>query len=271
MTDLTAAVLAGARVLVPVTERRRVLAERLSAAGVLVDAVEFIAIAPSSTPADLAIATAKWCSGQYDWMAVTSRNAVAAMAELARTAGTSLAEPQPSARVATVGEATLGACSEAGLDVTLVPSGKSTASGIVADMLEGPGRVLAPLGNLASPMLTRGLERKGWVVDTVEAYRTVDGPGMSDELAAALGAGDVDAVVLTSGSVAERFAAQSPDVATRTRIVAIGTSTAHAAEAAGLRVDAVAGVPSYDGIVEALVGVLAPASDGNPGTSTEDS
>ncbi|WP_152650623.1 uroporphyrinogen-III synthase [Demequina aurantiaca] len=252
-------ILRGARVLVPVTERRRALADRLSDAGMQVDEVEFIAIAPSSTPADLAIATARWCSGQYDWMAVTSRNAVTAMAELAATAGTTLAEPQPAAKVATVGESTVGVCVEVGLDVSLLPSGKANAAGIVADMPEGPGRVLAPLGNLASPVLTRGLERKGWTVDAVEAYRTVDGPGVGPETIAALRDGDLDAVLLTSGSVAERFAAQCPDVAAGTRIVAIGATTAASAVAAGLSVTAVATTPSYDGIVDALVDALTQA------------
>ncbi|WP_084622457.1 uroporphyrinogen-III synthase [Demequina oxidasica] len=250
-------ILRGARVLVPVTARRRALADRLSDAGVQVDAVEFIAIAPSSTPAELAIATAKWCSGQYDWMAVTSRNAVTAMAELAATAGTSLGEPQPGAKVATVGDSTVGVCVEVGLNVALLPSGKATAAGIVAEMPDGPGRVLAPLGNLASSILTRGLESKGWTVDAVEAYRTVDGPGMGPQTAAALRDGSVDAVLLTSGSVAERFAAQCPDVALTTRLVAIGATTAASAAAAGLSVTTVADTPSYDGIVDALVDALA--------------
>jgi uroporphyrinogen-III synthase len=246
----------GVRVLVPVTERRRDLADRLAAAGATVDAVEFIAIAPSSTPDDLAVATARWCSGQYDWMAVTSRNAVVAMAELADIAGTTLGEPQPHAKVATVGEATLSVCADLGLDVDLVPTTRANASGIVADMPDGPGRVLAPLGNLAAPVLARGLERKGWSVDTVEAYRTVDGPGLDASVAAALREGAFDAVLLTSGSVAERFAAQCADAAEATAIVAIGATTSASAKAAGLTVDAVATRPSYDGIVDALIEAL---------------
>lgn len=254
--EMIAPHLHGVRVLVPVTSRRT-LSDRLSAAGARVDAVEFIAIAPSSTPAELAVATARWCSGQYDWMAVTSRNAVAAMAELAAIAGTTLGEPQPAARVATVGESTLEVCADVGLVVALVPAGQATANGIVAEMPHGTGRVLAPLGNLASPVLARGLTRKGWTVDSVEAYRTVDGPGLDAATAEALRAGEVDAVLLTSGSVAERFAGQCPNVAASTRIVAIGETTAASANASGLEVHAVAATPSYDGIVTALSAALA--------------
>ena len=90
-----------------------------------------------------------------------------------------------------------------GLEVALVPEGRADARGIVADFPEGSGRVLAPLGNLASPVLARGLGRKGWQVDVVEAYRTVDGPGPDDATVAEVAAGAFDAVLLTAGSVAE--------------------------------------------------------------------
>lgn len=253
---MTATSLAGIRIVAPVTVRHSELADRLTDAGARVDAVEFIAIAPTSTPAELAIATAKWCSGQYDWMAVTSRNGISHMASLAESAGTTLAEPQPAAKVATVGESTLAACVDAGLDVDLLPTGEANASGLVDEMPDGPGRVLAPLGNLHSGVLARGLERKGWTVDVVEAYRTIDGEGADARVASAVRLGEVDAVLLTSGSVAERFARQCPQVASSTKIVAIGSITAAAARAAGLQVHAVSRRPSYDGMLEALATAL---------------
>lgn len=252
MTSAVSTNVPGTRILVPVTAERRDLADRLRAAGAMVDTAEFIAIEGPESGQELAIATAKWCSGQYDWMAVTSRNAVIAMARIAELAGTTLAEPQPAAKVATVGEATLGICRDKGLSVTLVPTTKANASGIVAQMPSGPGRVLAPLGNLASPVLVRGLTRKGWTVDSVEAYRTVDGAGLSLEQIDQVATGGFDAVLLTSGSVAERFAHQAASVDAGTRLIAIGATTAASARAAGLRVDGVAEHPSYDGIVAAL-------------------
>lgn len=247
---------------VPVTERHHALADRLAEAGAQVDAVEFIAIAGTSTPAELAIATARWCSGQYDWMAVTSRNGVLELAELAARAGTTLAEPQPQARVAAVGESTLRACVEVGLEVSLLPTGESNAGGLVAEMPDGQGRVLAPLGNLHSGELARGLTAKGWTVDVVEAYRTIDGAGADASLARAVRDGEVHAVLLTSGSVAERFARQCPEVAVSTRIIVIGSVTAAAASAAGVTVHAVADAPSYDGVVRALGEALKIEVDG---------
>ncbi|WP_084073572.1 uroporphyrinogen-III synthase [Demequina sp. NBRC 110052] len=247
----------GVRVLVPVTPERRQLAVRLADAGARVDEAEFIAIAPPEDEAPLREAVAAWCTGGFDWLAVTSRNAVLAMARLAAAAGRSLSEPLPRAQVATVGEATRAVCAEVGLEVALVPSGRQAAAGIVADFPHGSGRVLVPRGNLAAPTLERGIARRGWDVTAVEAYRTVDGPGAGAATVAAARAGELDAVLLTSGSVAERFASQCDMPPAGTMMVAIGETTAAAARAAGLVVDVVSATPSYDGIAAALADALA--------------
>ncbi|WP_061962421.1 uroporphyrinogen-III synthase [Demequina flava] len=257
--DLSA--LQGKRLLVPVTAQRRHLARRLSEAGALVEEVEFIAITGPSSPERLQEATLAWCSGDYDWMAVTSRNAVTAMDSVARARGMRLGNPQPDAKVATVGEATRTVCESAGLAIDLVPESKQNARGIVADFPDGPGRVLLPLGNLASPVLERGLARKGWKVDIVEAYRTVDGDGPDPDVREMLADGGFDAVLLTSGSVAERLAATVPEMAADTTIIAIGDMTAAAARAAGMTVAAVAQAPSYDGIVAGLLEALDPSEE----------
>jgi uroporphyrinogen-III synthase len=240
----------GRRILVPVTAGRRDLAERLRASGALVDEVEFIQVVETAQPEVLAAATLEWCDGAFDWLAVTSRNAVLAMAAVATANARRLGEPVPPSRVATVGEATRSVCDSVGLEVALVPTGSQDARGIVVDFPQGPGRVLVPLGDLAGPVLARGLARKGWDVTEVEAYRVVDGPGLSAATAAALAAGEFDAVLLTSGSVAERYAPYAANEGTL--VVAIGRTTEAAAKAAGLKVGAVAATPSHAGIVESL-------------------
>ncbi len=249
MTDES---LRGLRIIVPVTAGRHELARRLAQAGARVDEVEFIAVTAPESAERLAEATARWCDGYYDWMAVTSRNAVLALDRVARVAGARLADPQPAARVATVGEATSEVCAKVGLSVSIVPTSRHDALGIVHEFPAGSGRVLVPVGDLAAPALARGIARKGWIVDVVEAYRVMDGPGVHSSLAADLANGEVDAVLLTSGSVAERFAPHAAPPSAGTLVVAIGRSTAAAARAKGLRVDAVAQVPTYDGIVAAL-------------------
>nr|WP_255633035.1 uroporphyrinogen-III synthase [Demequina sp. TTPB684] len=213
---------------------------------------EFIVIAPTADAHALADAAAMWCRGDYDWLAVTSRNALSALAVAAGSAGGDLSAPMPPARLAVVGKATARAAAELGLEVALRPARQQSAAGLVAEFPDGPGRVLAPLGNLAGDVLERGLARKGWDVDAVEAYRTIDGPGLDDAAVTAVRNGEVDAVVLTSGSMARRFATQCGQVPARVAIVAIGATTASVAREAGLNVATVAGTPDYEGVVMAL-------------------
>jgi len=243
-------------VVVPVTQGRRDLADALRALGALVTEGSFIEIAATLDPAALATAATRWCDGDYAWMAVTSRNALSALDAAASHAGHTLSAPMPPARLAVVGEATARASAALGLDVALRPSRQQSAEGLVADFPEGEGRVLAPLGNLAGDALARGLLRKGWTVDSVEAYRTVDGPGLTADAVADVGNGNVDGVVLTSGSVARRFAAQCPRVARSVAVVAIGVTTASAARAAGLDVASVAATPDDGGLAAALLRVM---------------
>src|SRR5690606_2754126 len=132
------------------------------------------------------------------------------------------------------------------------------ASGVVAAFPTGHGRVLVPVGNLAPAVLERGLARKGWDVDVVEAYRTVDGPGMDAETVARVQDGGFDAIVLTSASVVQRMRRDLGEVPVpaTTAVVAIGNTTAAAATAEGLRPTAISARPSHDGILETLIEVL---------------
>ena len=256
--------LRGTRVLVPVTSARAEFAHRLVRAGVDVAPAEFIAIAPTPDQASLERAVTAWCQGDYRWLVVTSRNAVDALVTSASALGVSLAQPQPHAQVAAVGDGTRAQCEQAGLAVSLVPRVRWDARSLVADFPGGTGRVLAPLGNLAAPVLADGLTAKGWDVDVVEAYRTVAGAGIEPHVRDELAAGGFDAVVLTSGSVAARFAESVPHLPVRTQVVAIGDTTAAAARSAGIHVNAVASQASYDGVVASLIDVLEPLTEVSP-------
>ena len=256
-------ILAGLRVMVPVTEgrggradarsvsRSRSLSESLSLAGATPVEVEFIAIEPAADAAALENAVRDWCDGNYAWMAVTSRNAVLAMDTVAGTLHASLADPIPPARVAAVGDATRVVCESRGLPVALVPS-TATGRGLAADFPSGDGRVLLPVGDKASAILAKGIGDKGWTVTSVEAYRTVEGRGPTPDQVGSLAAGEVDAVMLTSGSMATQLASTCPTIHPSTIMIAIGPTTAAAASAAGLKVAAVADSPTYDALIEAL-------------------
>lgn len=244
--------LLGRRVLVPVTEARRDLAELLRAAGAEVTEAECIAIAPPADKRALETAAARWIAGDYDWLAVTSRNAVLALAQAALPHALG-----HGGLVAAVGRATTQACSDAGLTVDVVPA-RADAAGLVAAIPDGPGRVLAPVGNLAPAVLERGLTRKGWDVDLVEAYRTIDGPGLDAATVDRVLRGDFDAMVLTSSSVAQRIRRDLGEAAVphHTVVIAIGGTTAAGAREVGLEPTAISATPSHEGILETLIRLL---------------
>ena len=88
-------------------------------------------------------------------------------------------------------------------------------------------------------------------VDSVVAYRTVGVP-IAPEIIADVAAGSFDAILVTSGSVANQIAVQIGLVPSRTVIACIGPRTAVDAEAAGLRVDLVARERSSESLIDTL-------------------
>lgn len=154
-------------------EDNRSLASELRAAGFEVVAAPLIEVAPAADGGrELVDALAGL--DRYRWVVLTSVNGVRAIAA-ARSP-----EPWPeTVAVAAIGPSTAEAVLAAGLPVNLVPD-RATAAGLVdafpsaeAQLSDAAGRVLAPLAELASATVESGLRSKGWLVDRVEAYRTV--------------------------------------------------------------------------------------------------
>lgn len=118
------------------------------------------------------------------------------------------------------------------------------------EVARGRGVVLLPQGDLAAPTMHDGLHDLGYVPHVVTVYRTVT-HALAPEVVAAWRAGAVDAVVLTSGSVAREVARQ---LGPRDDVVgvAIGDPTARAARDVGLRLDVVAERPTDAALAAAL-------------------
>ncbi|QZY53024.1 uroporphyrinogen-III synthase [Leucobacter tenebrionis] len=89
--------------------------------------------APPADTGALAAAAERWNRGEYDWLVVTSANAVRAFAEAGARPG--------SAAVAAVGPATAEALRERGFEVALTPERDFSATGIAEALLAriGPG------------------------------------------------------------------------------------------------------------------------------------
>lgn len=211
--------------------------------------------APVEDRAELDAARERLTLGAYDWVAITSVNAVDA---LLGDAASDLPgdELVSAARWAAVGPATQRALADRGAAVDLVPQAM-TAVGLVDAFPAASATytllptsrepaALLPLGDLASDTLRAGLVAKGWTVDVVTVYRTV-----THELPPELRR-PYDVVVVASGSAARQVAAQlGPQ-----RVVAIGEPSARAAGAVGHTVLTTAAEPTDEALADAVAEAL---------------
>jgi uroporphyrinogen III methyltransferase/synthase len=231
-------------------------------AGAHVVALPVIAIADPSDEGDaMRRAVALVRRHYYDWVVFSSVNAVQRFVGMLGE-GRDLGY----ARIAAVGGATSAALCAHGLASDLVPqsasaealaaampsAAPSAATSVTADA--GKGRVLFPRAAQAREVLASRLRAKGWVVDEVEAYRTVAaGPSDGATEEALDAASNADVVTFTSASTVRFYVALAAGRRMPPVVACIGPVTARAASRAGLRVDMVAQVQSADGLVRALV------------------
>lgn len=253
--------LAGQRVLVPrPPHQSAALADALAARGAVAVPVPLIRVVPPEDPAPLRDRAAR-LEG-YDWVVLTSRNAVDALF----AARPDAAAPWPSGvRVAVVGPATARALEARGVRPDLVPGeavGDALAAPLVASGTPGePLRVLFPRAEVAREVLPEALRAAGVDLDLVVAYRTVgpDEPAR-ERLVALFPRADppgVDAVLLTSSSTIERLVDVLGAVRAAARlapvvVASIGPRTTETAEALGVRVDVTAATHTTDGLLDAL-------------------
>lgn len=190
----------------------------------------------------------------YAWVVVTSATAVRALSER-------VARLPAGVSVAAVGAATARAAHAAGWRVDLVPADASAAA-LATALPDTDATVLFPRSDLAAPTLVDGLRSRGIDVDDVVAYRTVgtgDEPITLDP--------PPDAVLVTSGSVAQQVARRMAPLDPRTVVACIGPGTAADARAAGLPVHVTARTRSAEALLDAVVETLAPSApeqEGHP-------
>ncbi|CAN5842468.1 hypothetical protein BH20ACT4_BH20ACT4_14310 [soil metagenome] len=237
---MSSAPLSGLRIVVT-REHRGELDRRLAELGA--DVVH-VALIETADPADggSALADALSRLADYDWLVVTSPNGAR------RVAGAVAALPILATAVACVGEATADLMRAVGCEPQLVPA-VARLDGLLDVFPQGPGCVLVARADLADPRLVTGLRRRGWAVDDVVAYRTLERRPTPHDRAAVAGA---DAVVLASGSAARAWASAFGTGSTAA-IITIGPSTAAVASEVGLPVAATAANQSIDGIIAELV------------------
>lgn len=207
-----------------------------------------IRIAPVRTGGKLDEAIQEGAKAGFEWIAFTSPNAVEAWFERAGALG--LADGTLPARVAAVGAATGAALRHRAIVPDLVPREFTTAA-LGRAFPRGKGRVLLPRADIAQPDLEEALEKKGWTVVRVDAYRTLRVRSLPREARRALESGEVDALAFTSASTVEGFV-RVAGVVRGPRVVCIGPVTARAARDVGFVVHAVARPHTIKGLVEGL-------------------
>jgi uroporphyrinogen III methyltransferase/synthase len=243
--------LAGRRILVTRrSEQSAALTAGLVALGAEVVEVPLVELA---SPADAApLITALGQIDRYHWVALTSANAVQALAEALERAGQVL---PPGARVASVGPSTSRAVRERlGVEPALEPPSDFRAEGLLRafESLDVTGqRVLLPVSDRARDVLEGGLRARGAHVDVVVVYRTVTPAGAAEALTRALQAG-ADLVTLASPSAVEGLTGALGGRAAQVCVAVIGPVTEHAARAAGLDVRVVATPFTVEGLLVAI-------------------
>jgi uroporphyrinogen-III synthase len=202
---------------VAVTGTDERLAERLRAERLDVITVRLIRIEPiAGPPID---------AERYDWILVTSRNAVAPLLE--RLVG------KP-ARVAAIGPGTADALRAQGVEPDFVAE-RSTQEGLAEELPSPTGPVLHATAEGARDVLVRELG-----AELVPLYRAVEVKPESFP--------DADLVILASGSAARALAALRRDLA----CVSIGPVTSEEARGLGLNVVAEARSHDLNGLVAAV-------------------
>ncbi|WP_243075372.1 uroporphyrinogen-III synthase [Microbacterium sp. SS28] len=246
--NATAKPLAGWRVLVP---RGGPWGDGVAASlrhrGAIPVIAPLINFAPSNDQATLEQALSDLEAGAFDWLTLTSATTVDVLysyraAIPART------------KVAAVGETTAAALTAVGYRVDLVPDRDNSAVGLAEQLmaLEPEHRdILTLRSEIAKPVLTRMLSEAGHRVRSVVAYRTVGVP-VTDRIAEDVRSGRINAILVTSGSVAEQVHSQFPELPPATLIAAIGPRTAKDARRAGLSVDVVADRQTVDALIDAV-------------------
>lgn len=194
--------------------------------------------------------------GTYDWVVVTSPNGARRLLDALAAAGLD-ARAFGGAQVAAIGPGTAAALVAGGIRADLVPE-RYVAEGLLDAFPEAPpgGRVLLARAEVARDVLPDGLRQRGWVVDVVDAYRTVPVTLTEEQRAAAASA---DLITFTSSSTVERYleAAGGPHGVPPV-VACIGPVTAGTARRLGLTVDVEAPVHTIDGLVAALVAWATP-------------
>lgn len=251
--------LVGRRVLVTrAAHQAGKLSDELRAQGAEPVEVPVLEICPPDTfePLDHALGQLD----KYDWLVLTSGNAVRAMVERANALGLVFSSVN-SPKIAAVGSGTAAEARKAGISVALIPEsyvGESLVESL-AGQVAGKKFLLAR-ATVARDVIPDTLRTAGATVDVVEAYQNRMPAQAPEQLRLALSAG-VDAVTFTSSSSVSHLAeaARAAGLSfpfTNVAAVSIGPITSATLREAGWGPSIEASPSDIRGLVDAVVRLL---------------
>ncbi len=223
------------------------VAASLRSQGAVPVVAPLINFGPTTDQAALDDALAKLAAGEFDWLTITSATTVDVLFA-------HRAVIPKSTKIAAVGETTAAALEAVGYTVTLVPEKDNSAQGMAEQLIAlepEPRSILTLRSEIAKPVLTRSLIKAGHDVSSIVAYRTVGVP-VTDRIRRDVDSGRINAILITSGSVAQQVREQFPDIPDDTLLAAIGPRTAKDARKAGLPITVVADRQTVDALIDAV-------------------
>jgi uroporphyrinogen-III synthase len=248
--------LAGKRVVVTrAAQQSGALVKALQEAGASVVMLPLLAFAApeDSSGLDAALRGA----AEFDWILLTSQNAVAALQERCAVLQISLADAFVRVRVAAVGPATASAAENAGLKISRVATkhqGVALAEELGKQVAEK--RVFLPRSDLANRELPKTLQRLGARVTEVVAYKTIVPSGDELRQARSLLRDVPDVILFFSPSAVhhmhELLGQDFLAIAKHAIVAAIGPVTRNALSHAGVERILVAKDTTVDATVNAL-------------------
>jgi uroporphyrinogen III methyltransferase/synthase len=191
----------------------------------------------------------------YAWLVFTSVNGVAAFFDRGLTEAGRDARALAGLSVAAIGPGTSRALARYGIRADIVPE-RFVAESLL-DAFPAPGargaRVLLARADQARDVLPEGLRARGYEVDVLPVYRTVQAKPDPADLERVRDSA-VDAITFTSSSTVDNFCDLVGSLPVpQPVVVSIGPITSATARAHGLRVDAEATEHTIDGLVATLL------------------
>jgi uroporphyrinogen III methyltransferase/synthase len=257
VAEASANSLAGKRIVITRSAAQsEAIRRELAARGAIPVVVPLVAFAEPEdfAPLDAAIAEIQ----QFDWMILTSAQAVRALVKRCEELKRSLLRSENKLRIGCVGPVSAEAARQAGLPVEYVAETRSGA-GLAEELgnrLHG-AKVLLPRSDRANPDLPPALKRYGAEVTEVIAYRTLRPTATDEGNLRLIADGAADAVLFFSPSAVHHFvellgSEQLRELQDKLSIAAVGPVTGSALREAGVRRIVLAGDTTAAAVIEAL-------------------